>query len=68
MSATIFKEEIPTTICTCTLNYVDDIVTAIYKDMYSTSTGQMDLPTLFLDQRSIFALCRIILYITQDLS
>ena len=68
VSATIFKEDLPTGIFTGILNYVDDIITTIYRDISSTSTGELTLPTILVDRRAIFASCRMILYTTQDLS
>ena len=47
---------------------MDDIVTTIYRDISSTSTGELTLPAIFLDRRAMFASCRMILYIIQDLS
>ena len=67
VSATIFKQELPTAICISSLNHVDDIVTTIYKDISSTSTRQLYLPAIFLNRRPIFASCRMILYIKRIL-
>ena len=43
---------------------MDEIVTTIYKDISSTPTGDLNLPS---DRWAIFASCRMILHITQDL-